>query len=220
MILRAEGLHKRVRDGRAWRVVLEDVSVHVQAGEIVALIGPSGSGKSTLLSLLAGFERPDAGTIELCGQALHQADERTRTRARRRHVSFLFQRFHLFAGLSVQDNVIELACLLGMRRSDAKQRAAAALERLGLGARARGSVELLSGGEKQRVAVARALVSRGELLLCDEPTSALDPLATAAVRTLLREMAEQEGRAVVVATHDTRLASVADRVLDLAAHSE
>lgn len=212
--LEARGLAKSVLDGGSSREILRGLDLRVSRGELVVIFGPSGSGKSTLLSLLGGFETPDSGSVRLFGHELRGTDEETRARLRREHVSFLFQRFHLFDGLSVERNVTELARLLGVAPDEAQRRTATALEQLGLSGRARQRAGALSGGEKQRVALARALVSPAQLLLCDEPTSALDAPAALEVTRLLSAAADA-GRAVICTTHDARFAKAASTVFDL-----
>ena len=185
---------------------LDGVSLAVEPGEAVAILGPSGSGKSTLLNLIAGIDRPDVGTVTVAGVRLDRLGEAASARYRRAHVGMIFQFFHLLDDLTVTDNVVLPAQLAGMRRAEARSRAAALLEELGIAARATAYPGRLSGGERQRVAVARALMNRPTLLLADEPTGALDSVSGEDVRRLLTEL-NREGQTLVLVTHDDALAA-------------
>ena len=183
-VLEAQGLTKTVGVGRAARRVLDGVSLDVDAGEVVAVLGRSGSGKSTLLHLLGGLDRPDAGTIEVAGVRVDRADEAALTRLRRRHVGFVFQSFHLLPELTgLEDAASRLPTTL-------------------------------SGGEQQRLAIVRALVNDPALVLADEPTGNLDVESGSTVLHLLRAIADQ-GRGVVLVTHDPEASAIADRLLVL-----
>jgi ABC-type lipoprotein export system ATPase subunit len=210
-VLTASGLSKTVGSGRARRRVLDDVSLTVQADEIVAVLGRSGSGKSTLLNLLGGLDRPDAGTIELAGRPLTGLGERALSRMRLRHIGFVFQQFQLIEECSGLENVLLPTRLPGAPPGGAR-RARSLVAELGLERVASHLPHELSGGEQQRFALARALVNDPELVLADEPTGSLDSENGAAVLTLLRGLG---GRAVVMVTHEPEAAAVADRVLHL-----
>jgi ABC-type lipoprotein export system ATPase subunit len=210
-VLIADGLTKTVGSGRARRRVLDDVSLVVQAGEIVAVLGRSGSGKSTLLNLLGGLDRPDAGTIRLTGELLTGRGERALARMRLRHVGFVFQQFQLIEECSGLENVLMPTRLPGAPRGGAR-RARSLIAELGLEPVAGHRPHELSGGEQQRFALARALVNDPELVLADEPTGSLDSENGAAVLELLRGLGR---RAVVLVTHEPDAAAVADRVLRL-----
>ncbi|MDQ0957377.1 putative ABC transport system ATP-binding protein [Streptomyces sp. B4I13] len=184
---------------------LNDVSLTVGAGEAVAILGPSGSGKSTLLNLIAGLDRPDAGTVTVDGVRVDGLGEAAAARYRRAKVGMVFQFFHLLDDMTVADNVALPARLAGMARGAAHRRAAELLETLGIDRHARAHPGRLSGGERQRVAVARALMNRPPLLLADEPTGALDTAAGDDVGRLLREL-NAEGQTLVMVTHDLALA--------------
>jgi ABC-type lipoprotein export system ATPase subunit len=212
-VLSARGLRKSVGRGRAVRRVLDEVSLEVARGELVALLGRSGSGKSTLLHLLGGLDRPDAGSIELAGESLTEVSDRALAHIRLRSVGFVFQSFALVEELSGEDNV-----LLPTRLPGAPQggfaRAGRLIDELGVRAVAERAPHELSGGEQQRFAIARALVNDPALVLADEPTGNLDSAAGADVLGLLRALAQQ-GRAVVIVTHERDAAAAADRVLHL-----
>jgi ABC-type lipoprotein export system ATPase subunit len=185
----------------------------MHAGEIVLLQGPSGSGKTTLLQITGCLLRADAGRVELAGEELNEAKDGTRTTTRQRHLGFCFQHFHLLDALTVRDNV-----MLGLRFKRQpldSGRIGEVLELLGLTRKADKLPRDLSGGEKQRVAFARALVGRPTLLLADEPTSQLDAHAAETVAQLVRKSVKESGCATLIATHDTRLHSVADRICTL-----
>ncbi len=209
----AEGLVKTYGQGRAARRVLDGASLHVEAGEIVAILGRSGSGKSTLLHLIGGLDRPEAGTIRVAGERVTGASERALSRLRRRQVGFVFQFFHLLPELSGEANVL-LAGKVRDARPDASARGRALIDGLGLRPVAEALPHQLSGGEQQRFAIARALVNDPAVLLADEPTGNLDAEAGADVLRLLRAGAD-EGRAVVLVTHEPAAAGSADRVLAL-----
>jgi ABC-type lipoprotein export system ATPase subunit len=210
-VLEARGIIKTVGSGRAARRVLAGVSLDVEAGEVVAILGRSGSGKSTLLHLLGGLDRPDAGTITLAGHALTGASPRTLARTRLRHVGFVFQSFHLIEELSGEENALLPARLPGSRRGG-EARARRLIADLGLAEIADRRPHELSGGEQQRFAIARALVNDPEVVLADEPTGNLDQENGAIVLELLHSLTD---RAVVIVTHEPEAAAIANRVLHL-----
>ena len=209
----AEGVVKTYGAGRAARRVLDGASLHVQPGEVVAILGRSGSGKSTLLHLIGGLDRPEAGRISVAGETVTGATERALSRLRRRRVGFVFQFFHLLPELSGEANVL-LAGRVRGAAPDAHARGRELIDRLGLRDVAGSLPHQLSGGEQQRFAIARALVNDPAVILADEPTGNLDVSAGAEVLRLLRAGAE-EGRAVVMVTHEAAAADIADRVLTL-----
>jgi putative ABC transport system ATP-binding protein len=192
--------------------VFSEVSLHLRAGEFVALLGESGVGKSTLLNCIAGLEEPDAGEVRIAGTALHSLPEAQRARLRRERLGFVFQAFHVLPHLSVAENVGLPLRLLG-RLDDARVDAvldAVGLE--GLGARLPAQ---LSGGQLQRVAIARAVVHSPGLILADEPTGNLDPATAAKVLAVLRQQVRDTGAACLLVTHSAAAAAAADRVLTL-----
>lgn len=210
------GLTRRYGAGSALRSVLDGVDLDVERGELVALLGRSGSGKSTLLNLVAGIDVPDAGTVHVDGRDLAAMDEGARTRFRRRHVGMVFQAFHLVPVLTVAENVALPLELDGRPDADGRRRIAQLLEAVGLADRADERPDVLSGGEQQRIAVARALVRRPSLVLADEPTGNLDDDNAELVLELLTSMARAENAAVLLATHSARCAAACDRVLRVA----
>lgn len=210
-VLQVRGITKSVGRGRARRRVLDDVSLTVDADEVVAVLGKSGSGKSTLLHLLGGLDQPDAGEIALAGRSLVSQSPRELARTRLCHVGFVFQSFHLVAELSGAENVMLPARLPGAPAGGAK-RARRLIDELGLAGVSDHLPHELSGGEQQRFAIARALVNDPELVLADEPTGNLDAQSGGAVLALLRSL---RGRAVVIVTHEPEAAAIADRVLRL-----
>jgi ABC-type lipoprotein export system ATPase subunit len=213
IVVAARDLVKTYGRGRAARRVLDGAAIEARAGELIAVVGRSGSGKSTLLHLLGGLDRPEAGTIELAGERIDGRPERELTRLRRRHVGFVFQFFHLVPELTGEENVLLPTRLRGSA-PEAPRRGRALIDELGLDGAAGRLPHELSGGEQQRLAVARALVHDPALVLADEPTGNLDVEAGAAVLALLRGAADG-GRAVVVVTHDEAATAAADRVLRL-----
>jgi len=184
---------------------LADVSLDVAAGEVVAVMGPSGSGKSTLLNLIAGLDRPTAGTVTVAGRQIDTLGESALARFRARHVGIIFQFFNLLDDLTVEDNVLLPAQLAGASRQQARARARELLEQMGIEEHRDAYPARLSGGQRQRVAIARALVNSPELLLADEPTGALDTTTGQEIGRLLRQL-NAGGQTLVLVTHDPALA--------------
>jgi ABC-type lipoprotein export system ATPase subunit len=212
-LVTARALVKTYGKGRAERRVLDGADLELHAGELVALVGPSGSGKSTLLHLIGGLDRPDSGSIEVAGRRLDCESERGLTELRRRHVGFVFQFFHLIPELTGEENVL-LPARLRTNGGGAPGRARRLIAELGLAEAAQRRPAELSGGEQQRLSIARALVNDPRLLLADEPTGNLDQESGHHVLSLLRQVAEGD-RAVLLVTHDIEAAQIADRVLRL-----
>jgi ABC-type lipoprotein export system ATPase subunit len=208
----ARGVVKVYGQGRAALRVLDGVDLDVGAGELVAVTGRSGSGKSTLLNIVGALDRPDAGRVEVCGVRLDGAPERALAPLRRDRIGFVFQSFHLLPELTGLENVLLPARLNG--RGPALERGRRLVEQLGLGDAAQRLPAVLSGGEQQRLAIARALVNDPRLVLADEPTGNLDTESGVAVLRLLRAIAD-EGRAVLLVTHEREATRRADRVLRL-----
>jgi sulfonate transport system ATP-binding protein len=209
-------VRKTYREGESERVVLDDVSVAIEPGQIAVLVGRSGSGKSTLLNLIAGIDRPTAGRIVVDGVDLTALDEDARTRFRRRRIGFVFQFFNLIPLLTIEENLLLPLELNGVTAAAGLARARGLLERVGLGGRGGSLPDRLSGGEQQRVALARSLVSEPRLLLADEPFGALDALTRIRMHGLLRELCQRHRPAVLLVTHDVDEAvTLADRVLVL-----
>lgn len=191
--------------------VLQDVSLDVRAGEVVALWGASGSGKSTLLHLLGGLDTPDRGTLRVCG--LDPCDEASRNELRRRHLGFVFQLHNLIPDLTVEENIRVPALAAGRAKADTAARVRSLTAQVGLGHRIEHRVQDLSGGERQRTAICRALMNAPRLLLADEPTGSLDEQTGDAIFALLKQLAASEGVAVVLATHERRFAEACDRLV-------
>lgn len=196
-------------------VVLDAIGLALGAGETAALCGRSGSGKSTLLNLLSGIDRPDAGRIVIDGVDLTAASERERTLYRRANVGFVYQAFNLVPTLTAADNVRLVLELNGERGRAADDAVAELLARVGLDGRGHSYPDLLSGGEQQRIAIARAIVHRPRLVLADEPTGNLDDQTAASVLDLLSETIAEAGSTLVMATHSRTVAATCDRVFDL-----
>jgi putative ABC transport system ATP-binding protein len=204
---------KRYGDGETAVTAVRDVSLAVEPGEIVLIMGPSGSGKTTLLSMMGALLRPTSGAIHLDGAALSEMSEGRLPAIRLRQFGFIFQDFNLLSALTIRENVALVAELAGAKRTAARERATAILTDLGLGARLDFLPEKLSGGEKQRVAIARALINDPALILADEPTANLDSKIGHEIMRLLRRIAKEQGRSVVIVSHDQRIRDIADRVL-------
>jgi putative ABC transport system ATP-binding protein len=211
--MRVEHLTKRFGAGETEVVAVRDVSLDVAPREVVLIMGPSGSGKSTLLLMLGALLKPTEGSIHLDSMELSSLSEGRLPDVRLQHFGFIFQDFNLLSALSVQDNVAFAAELTGVSRKEARRKAEVILRELGLGHRLRFSPEKLSGGEKQRVAIARALINNPSLILADEPTANLDSSHGKETMRLLREIAKQRGRSVIIVSHDARIKDIADRVL-------
>jgi putative ABC transport system ATP-binding protein len=212
----ASGLTRRYGQGATAVDALRGVDLSIAAGEMVAVMGPSGSGKSTLMHLLAGLDRPSAGTVQIAGQDITKLKEAALTRLRRDRIGFVFQGFNLLPTLTAEENVALPIRLAGRPNGAAQARIANLIDRVGLTDRKRHRPAELSGGQQQRVAVARALVTEPAVVFADEPTGNLDSRSSADVLGLLRDAASDFGRAVVMVTHDARAAAEADRVLFLA----
>ena len=212
-ILRAAGLTKVVRSGDDPLTILDDVSLAVDPGATVAIVGASGSGKTTLLGLLAGLDRPSKGEIWLDGAALSALDEDARAALRQRLLGFVFQSFQLLPALTALENVALPLELSGADEAEVKAREM--LVRVGLGERLQHYPKHLSGGEQQRVALARAFVVRPKLLLADEPTGSLDAASGGAVIDLLFELNREYGTTLVLVTHDEALAARCSRMVRL-----
>jgi putative ABC transport system ATP-binding protein len=191
---------------------LVEVTLEIAAGEMVALCGPSGCGKSTCLNLLSGVDRADSGGVRVCGLELTSANERDLTLLRRRKIGIVFQSFHLVPHLTLEENVALPLALDGVR---APERVAALIDRVGLAQRKSHYPSELSGGEQQRTALARALVHKPALVLADEPTGSLDSQSGERVLALLDELRRSENAALLLATHDERIARAADRVVHM-----
>ncbi|MEC8016442.1 MAG: ABC transporter ATP-binding protein [Pseudomonadota bacterium] len=217
-VLHLAGVEKSYKRGLPNQVdVLSGVDLSVAAGEVVALVAPSGAGKSTLLHIAGLLDTPDAGTVEIAGQALSGKSDGKRTAMRRQDVGFIYQFHHLLAEFTAQENIVLPQLANGVSQSAADARARELLERVGLAARAGHRPAAMSGGEQQRVAFCRALANGPRLLLADEPTGNLDPGTSDQVFAALMDLVAATGMAAVIATHNLELAARMDRVVRLEA---
>jgi lipoprotein-releasing system ATP-binding protein len=217
-VLHLAGVEKSYNRGLPNQVdVLSGVDLSVAAGEVVALVAPSGAGKSTLLHIAGLLDTPDAGTVEIEGQALSGKSDGKRTAMRRQDVGFIYQFHHLLAEFTAQENIVLPQLANGVSQSAADARARELLERVGLAARAGHRPAAMSGGEQQRVAFCRALANGPRLLLADEPTGNLDPGTSDQVFAALMDLVSATGMAAVIATHNLDLAARMDRVVRLEA---
>jgi putative ABC transport system ATP-binding protein len=214
-LVELRGVTKAYREGDAERVVLRGVDALIHRGELCVLVGRSGSGKSTLLNLIGGIDVPTGGDVVVNGLPLARTPESARTLFRRRHVGFVFQFFNLIPTLTVEENLRLPLELNGRPREAARARVGSLLAEVGLGDRASTFPEHLSGGEQQRVAVARALVHEPLLVLADEPTGNLDLDTGRQVLELLDRLTRQTGRTMVMATHSAEVIGLADRIFRL-----
>jgi putative ABC transport system ATP-binding protein len=212
-VLRLENLTKRYRSDRP--PVFEDLNLELAGGEYVAVMGESGVGKSTLLNLLAGLDSPDSGRVRLLGLELSAMDDDATTLLRRRAVGFVFQAFHVLPYLTVEQNIALPLELLGVAAAERSRRTAEMMEAVGVAALKRRYARELSGGEVQRIAIARALVHKPRLVLADEPTGNLDPRSAAQILSLLRAQIKANSAAGLLITHSRTAADTADRILML-----
>ncbi len=214
MILKLEHIYKDYIQGKLTVPVLKDVSLHVEEGEYVAIMGPSGSGKSTLMNIVGCLDRPTSGTYELAGEDVLSLNENKLADVRLNQIGFVFQNFQLLPRMTALDNVALPLVYAGVRKKARRERAREALIRVGLEERVSFTPTQLSGGQKQRVAIARAMVNKPKILLADEPTGALDSKSSAQVMDLFAQL-NAEGVTVVMITHDPGIAGHAKRVVDI-----
>ena len=215
VVIAVRDVTKVYAQGEAATRALDGIDLDIRRGELVLLMGPSGSGKTTLLSIMGCILRPSSGTLEVVGRDVTRLDERALPRVRLEHIGFVFQGFNLFPTLTAQGNVALALGLRGLPRQEALGRAEALLGQVGLAGKLRAYPADLSGGQKQRVAIARAIAGDPPIVLADEPTAALDTHSGHAVMDLLRDLARQRNRSVVIVTHDSRLLPYADRVIHI-----
>ena len=209
-VLRTEDLTREYGFGDNKVIALNHVSFSVEEGEFVTILGPSGSGKSTLLHLLGGVDKPTSGKVYIGGQSIYEMKERELTAFRRREIGQIYQFYNLIPNLTALENV-ELASQICKNPLNAKR----VLQEVGLGERMGNFPAQLSGGEQQRVSIARALAKNPKLLLCDEPTGALDYQTGKAILKLLQDMCREKGMTVIVITHNSALTPMADRVIHI-----
>ena len=215
VLLTVRNLRRAYTEGERAREVLRGVDLDVRAGEFLALLGRSGSGKSTLLNLIGGIDRPDAGDIRIAGTRVTALTERERTLFRRHHIGFVFQFYNLLPTLTVEENLLLPLELNGRTGTAATDAVARLLSEVGLADRAQAFPDRLSGGEQQRVAVARSLVHDPALVLADEPTGTLDAGTGRAVLELFDRLLRARGKTLVIVTHSKAVTRIADRVLTL-----
>lgn len=215
-IIEAQGLTKAYQLGKRRLEVLRGVDLIVPAGEFLALRGASGAGKSTLLHLLGGLDRPDAGSIRACGQELGKLSAGELTAFRNTRVGFIFQAYHLLPELDATENVMLPARMARRPFAECMGQARELLARVGLGERLEHRPAELSGGEQQRVAIARCLINRPRLILADEPTGNLDSRTGDEIMELLLRLRREAGTTLVICTHDARVAARAERTIELA----
>ena len=214
-LLEAVNVSKDLGSGAAKVAALKGVSLALKGGELTLLMGPSGSGKTTLLSILGCMLTPTEGAVRVCGHSTAGAGPEDLALLRRQHVGFVFQSFHLFPTLSATDNVRLALDVRGEPSTAAKAKSREALAKVGLAHKTKAFPRELSGGEQQRVAIARAIVGNPSVILADEPTAALDGENGQAIMTILAGIAKQQGRGVLIVTHDPRLLPFADRVVHI-----
>ena len=216
IVLSAKGIHKHYPMARGERLhVLKGIDLEIRQGEIVAIVGPSGVGKSTLLHILGALDRPTAGTVRVDGVDVFAMSDEQLAAFRNRTAGFVFQFHHLLPEFTALENVMMPALIAGVDRKRAERRALRLLEQVGLLDRAGHRPNELSGGEQQRVAVARALTNNPKLLLADEPSGNLDAQASKHLHELLWKLVRNEGRTLIIVTHNLDLARTADRIIEL-----
>ncbi len=209
------GVTKEFGDGDEKTLALRGIDLEVHPGQMTLLVGPSGCGKTTLISIIAGLLNPTAGELTVLGRDLRTLRGRGLVQFRGRHIGFVFQQYNLLPALTAAENAAVPLIIAGQPRRAAVDRAKAVLESVGLGDKLNALPFHLSGGQQQRVAIARALVHEPNLLVCDEPTAALDARSGQTVMELLRRVAVQPGRAVIVVTHDSRVFRFGDRIVHM-----
>lgn len=211
-IMKVEHVTRRFGSGDTEVTAVKNISMQIAPGEVILIMGPSGSGKTTLLSMLGGLLKPSGGNIQIGNDDLSQLDERRLPQVRLQRIGFIFQDFNLLSALSCLDNVAMVGQLNGLSRREARSQARTILEQLGLGHRLNFLPEKLSGGEKQRVAIARSLINKPDIILADEPTANLDSHHGHETMRLLRNIAKEEDRSVIIVSHDQRIRDIADRI--------
>ena len=213
LIIKTESLQKSFKKGGEQLHVLKNIDLEVAEGEFVALMGASGSGKSTLLNLLGGLDICDSGTIYFDNAYLHNLNERQLTKLRGNSIGFIFQHYHLMPILTASGNVELPLLLTKLSKRERIKRVDAALDLVGLADRSNHKPNQLSGGQEQRVGIARAIVNNPKLLLCDEPTGDLDQNSTNQILDLLTALSKEYGKTIIMVTHDPNAGAVTDRIL-------
>ncbi len=217
-VVQLDGVCKHYGDGTTKRDVLKDVSLNVEVGDRLAVIGPSGSGKSTLLNVIAGLDSVDIGTVTRFGLENADHSDEKLARWRNAHVGFIFQDHHLLPQCTVIENILMPICAFASVEEKDKQRAQGLLEQVGMSDRAGSWPHQLSGGERQRVAVLRALILQPQLILADEPTGALDEENSEQIADMLDSLQQDTGAALLIVTHQRALADRMQRIFELAQH--
>jgi len=215
LAVRCQNLVKTYDTGSQKITALQGIDLEVRVGELMMLVGPSGCGKTTLISVIAGILDQDSGLCEVFGEDLRLLKNAHKLKFRAQNIGFVFQAYNLLPTLNAAENVSIPLIINGMKRHQATRKAAAVLEQVGLGDRADALPAQLSGGQQQRVAIARALIHRPRLIVCDEPTSALDHETGMHVLELLKAVAVDPSRALVIVTHDARIFGFADRIAQM-----
>lgn len=216
-MLKGEDLHKVYTEGQKEIYAVRGVGLKVDKGEILAIVGPSGAGKSTLLHLLGGLDKPSAGSVYIDGIDIYKISDSKRSRIRNRRIGFVFQFYHLLPGFTAIENVM-LPAIINSGRGPARRRienARMLLEAVGLKERLNHKPSQLSGGEAQRVAIARSLINNPDIVFCDEPTGNLDSKMSEAIWDLISRLSRERRQAFVIATHQSELAKRADRILHI-----
>ena len=214
-VIEVRGLTKTYAEGAAASRALDGVDLDIHSGQVTLLMGPSGSGKTTLVSIMGCILRPSSGSVKVAGREVTGLGERELPAVRLRHIGFVFQGFNLFPTLTAVENVEVALGLKHVARTERRKRAGALLDQVGLDSKHRAYPSDLSGGQKQRVAIARALAGDPDVILADEPTAALDKDSGRIVLDMLRTLAHDKDRAVVIVTHDNRTLDYADRVVHI-----
>lgn len=211
MMIQASNIHKRFGQLE----VLKGVDLSVEKGEIVSIIGPSGAGKTTLLQIIGTLDKQDEGTIVIDGTDIRKLSEKELAEFRNKHIGFIFQFHQLLPEFTALENTMMPALIAGKREEEAKERATRLLSELGLGERLTHKPSELSGGEKQRVAAARAMMMNPSVILADEPSGSLDSKNKEELHKLLLDMREKYGQTIIIVTHDKDLAAISDRVVEM-----
>ena len=214
-IIQLKQLTKSYQEGSKRRLVLNQLELSVSQGQMYVLLGRSGSGKSTMLNLLSGIDQPDTGQVIIDGTDISKMNEKDRTKYRRDNIGFVFQSFNLISTLTAFENVILPLSLKGDDPIESEKKAKLFLDQVGLGDRGGSYPDLLSGGEQQRVAIARALAHEPKFILADEPTGNLDYKTGSIVLNMLSDLVRENGRTMIIATHDREMGQIADQVLEL-----
>ncbi len=215
LILKAENLYKTYKDGKINLEVLKGIDLEVRKGEALCIIGPSGAGKSTLLHILGGLDKPSKGKVSFEGKELYHISEKERAKIRNKKIGFLFQFYHLLPEFSALENVILPALIDGISFSQIKEKAKRLLRVVGLQMRMNHKPAQLSGGEQQRLAIARALINNPDIIFCDEPTGNLDSQCGEQIVQFLRKLNCEQDKTLVIVSHEAKIAKMANRIIHI-----